>query len=561
MRSPLSPRRLRFSLLPVGFWSLFFAALFARMIFWRDGGIWVGHENVWSDWALHIGLATRFATEAPSEWFAYHPMFADGKMTYTFLTNLISGLLMRAGLSLPLSFILPSIVFSIALVTGLYRFLTLLLRSRRRATIALFVFFMASGLGFIDLFREWFNHPTLAALLTPLKQYSRIDPKGWYAGNFLVGHFIPQRSFLLGMPLAIWASVGLLSVARFPERRSAAGNRRVLLLSALAAGILPITHAHSLIALPFLMGPVLFSRLKRWREFLWFAIPALALSVTLYCIFIRGGISNPDFMSWHPGYNTDGVLDWLGFWGKAWGLMLPLAIAATALSFRRGGRALLPRDALAYSLGGWALFAICNLVLLQPVSWDNSKIFVWCYLTFSAVAACAIDWLWRGKTRRLPPIALRSAAAAIAILLTLTGFFELELFQQIGVHSHQILGAEEVTIADQVRAGTGPDDRFLTSTDHNHWVMVRAARPILMGFMPWVWNFGFDYKEVEADIPKMYHGGPEGAALLAKHRIRYVVIGPAEEHNFHPDVAYFDRTYPVKFQSQRYKVYEIKASP
>ena len=74
---------------------VFFKTLFPNILQFRSDGIYAGHVNVWSDWSLHIGMARIFATKDPSEWFAYHPMYADGKFTYGFLTNLISGLMMR----------------------------------------------------------------------------------------------------------------------------------------------------------------------------------------------------------------------------------------------------------------------------------------------------------------------------------------------------------------------------------------------------------------------------------------------------------------------------------
>jgi hypothetical protein len=58
-------------------WGLFYMVIFARMIALNEHGLQVGHENVWSDWALHVGLATVFAEKSPADWFAYHPMYAN----------------------------------------------------------------------------------------------------------------------------------------------------------------------------------------------------------------------------------------------------------------------------------------------------------------------------------------------------------------------------------------------------------------------------------------------------------------------------------------------------
>ena len=81
-------------------WGIYFLFLFIRVIKFNTDGVSVSHVNVWSDWPLHISMVNIFAYKNPQDWFAYHPIYADGKFTYGFLTNFISGILIRVGFPL-----------------------------------------------------------------------------------------------------------------------------------------------------------------------------------------------------------------------------------------------------------------------------------------------------------------------------------------------------------------------------------------------------------------------------------------------------------------------------
>lgn len=530
-------------------WGLYFIIIFSRIISWRGTGIYAAHENVWSDWALHIGLTTTFAEKHPSDWFAYHPFYADGKMTYTFLTNFISGMMMRAGFSLELAMILPSIAYSLLLILGMHRFLTMLLSSERRSFIAISLFFLASGMGFILFITDFLRDPQILSWFVPPRQYSRLDAYGWYAGNFIVGHLLPQRSMLIGMTLTVWSLAGLLSVIQNPKSSK---NRMVLVRSAVFAGLLPIAHMHSLIAMIFLMGPILLVHFRRWKEFLYFLLPGGALAAILYFTFIWGGIERPDFFRWAPGYTTKSFWDWITFWFWVWGFMLPVAAVGLIILWRK-----ISVELRCFVLSAWVLFFVCNLIWFQPISWDNSKLFAWCYFAFSGMAAFFLDWLWRHPKKDL--FKLKSVVAVLFFFLTATGMLELELLQRVSTHTFQMISNEELFLGDQVRKSTGPRDRFLTAADHNHWVMMRGVRPILLGYTAWVLNFGFLYGQTEKDIQTIYQGGEEAKRLLALHRVHYVVIGPSEIRNFKPKEEFFLQTYKIAFQSPNYRVFDVEA--
>src|SRR5690349_13120125 len=86
-------------------WTAFFTYLWSQMLILRPDGLYAGHPYVWADWSLHIGLASSFVQKPVSEWFTNHLLYAGVPLNYPFVTNLLSALLMKAGVSLQLSFL------------------------------------------------------------------------------------------------------------------------------------------------------------------------------------------------------------------------------------------------------------------------------------------------------------------------------------------------------------------------------------------------------------------------------------------------------------------------
>ncbi len=531
-------------LILLGTWGVYFTALFSRIMNWRPDGLYFGHENVWSDWAFHVGMANIFATKSPLDWFAYHPMYAGGKFTYPFLTNLISGLLMRVGISLVPAFIVPSIILALALIIGLYALFYLVLRSWKQSIVAISLFFLSSGLGFVQFLSEWWQRPMLSAWLYPVKQYSRLDAHEWYSGNFIVGMLLPQRAFLLGMAMAVWSLVGLIWVLRRPH--AAEKYKYILVIAGLLAGLLPIAHMHSFIATVIIAGAVISIYGRQWRLLSYYVLPAGLVAGLLYAIFIRGGIENTQFLSWFPGWTLKGgVGQWLAFWLIAWGAMLPLALV---------GWWMIRTERLAGSFFAafFGLFILANLVLFQPVHWDNSKIFMWAYLGFAGLASFVLAKLWRRN------LVTKVVALILAVGLTFTGVLELIRLQRIDKNTVLETSTDDIQLGLQLRH-TDPRAIFLTAPSHNHLVMMWAARPILLGYTAWAYNYGFNYQQREQDVATMYEGDSEADRLLKYYHVSYVAIGPTELHDLLANEPYFAEHFPIAFQNKDYRIYDVRS--
>jgi hypothetical protein len=524
---------------------LYFAVVVPRLI-WRDAhGLWVGQEHLWSDWPLHIALLRRFADCPPSEWLAQHPMIGGERLRYPFVGALISGMLVRAGLSVPAAVTISNLAGFALLIPGLWVLWRRALGGWTSA-VAVLLFFLGAGPGGA-LWLGDIGRGGLPVLFSPPIEYGRINEYGWYAGNFVVGMLLPQRAFLPGLALAVWLLVGFFRAFAQPEPSP---RRRLLTLCGVGVGLMPIVHVHSLLAVLVIGGLAALGwagrSAARWGELLaWVIAPGLALGGGLWFALLRPDVPFPNFVSWHPGFVAENFSGWVVMWARFWGVALPLGMVGSVLLVRaRRGTALV--------IGAWVLFALANLILFQPSPWDNSKIFLWAYLGLCGPLAACLSALWRRGGVGKP------AAIVVAFALCITGIPNLIALARTDEHRYQILTAGDLELGDRIRRETLPSAIFLTSTDISNAPMVWGARPIYLGFTGWMANFGFAHAQREDDLRRMLTGGTEATLLLRQYGIDYVLIGPGERASWNANEAFFAERYPVFWRGDGKTVYRVR---
>lgn len=532
-------------------WWSFFVYLFAHAIQVRPDGLYFGHTNIWSDWSLHVGIARIFAVKNPGDWLAYHPLYAYGKFTYGFLTNAISGWLMRFGMPLTAAFFWPSILFAALFMLGAYAVLFQLIRKRWVAVVALFIFFLSAGLGFVRFIPDWQEAPSWQTVLHPPQEYSQFWEYQWGSGNVIVGMLLPQRAFLLGITLALWSYFCFLRVLLAEKRLPLSTELALATVGGMLAGILPITHMHSFLALIALCVPLsLWCFKKEWRFIIFYAGVAGCISVPIYTYFIHGGIENQAFFQWMIGWTApEGFLSWVKQWAWQWGLTLPTAVLGMWFVWQQRGR----KGVVAFS-GFWLIFLVGNTVLLQPTAWDNSKFFLWAYLGLSGLSAMVLNTFWRKK---VVDVAL---VAVLFFFLTATGFLEMIKLARFADHTYLATTTQTIQLGEKISRETDPRAVFATAPAHNHFITMWAARPILLGYTGWVWNFGFQYHQREADLKQLFAGTERTPEIIEKYDVSYVVIGPGEVTQMQANAPYFAENYSVAFSNGEYIIYDVRAS-
>ena len=272
-------------------------------------------------------------------------------------------------------------------------------------------------------------------------------------------------------------------------------------------------------------------------------LPGILLEVTLYFSFLHTSTPYPNFTRPQIGYEAKSVLDWLLMWWRFWGMALPMTLA---------GLFFLPKGSLREIVAATAvLFLLANLILFQPIAWDNSKVFLWAYFGFCGAMASLLAHFWqRGVLGKL-------IATVLFVSLTLTGVAELIRLQRTDRNRYQVVSHDDRLLAESLRERTSPGSVFLTGMDTAN-AALWAGRPIFLGFGGWMPNFGFDHRARETDLRKMLAGAPDAPALLQKWHIDYVFIGPGERGSWGANEPWFAAHYPLLCKVGDRSVYRIK---
>src|SRR5260221_1876361 len=179
--------------------------VFSRAIFEKPDGIYTGVLNNYGDLPFHVSVITRFAfgQNFPPE----DPTFAGARFTYPFMTDFVSAMFVRAGATLRDSLFIENFFVGVALVGVLHRFGQKLLRNRTAAILTPVLIILNGGLGWAMLVSDVSKTDAgVFQLLRHIPHSYTILPEGaegWRWGNAVTSLLVPQRGFLLGIPLAM----------------------------------------------------------------------------------------------------------------------------------------------------------------------------------------------------------------------------------------------------------------------------------------------------------------------------------------------------------------------
>lgn len=544
-------------LLAVSF-GVYLVRVFSNMFYRTTEGAFIGHPNAWSDWALHISLTQIFATKPPSEWFIYHPYFAHGKLTYGFLSHLLTGLLVKIGMPIESAFLSISIILTIIFLTGLYYLYSQISKQISTILLGIFIFFTSSGLG-IFRFTSQLN---FSNLFHPQEDFTRYTQYQWLAGNIPAAMLIPQRAFFIGVSIGVWVLAILLTVLQNKKIHSQQ-KKLFLLIAGILAGLLPIAHMHSFITVVVVSATVILSQpiLKKmsknevvffFKELSWYVLPATVLSNVLFFSFVYGGIEVDPFMKILVGWtNTDGLVGWITMWLKLWGVFLPLVLVSGYLLIQNKKATILQ----SFFLGFVMLFILGNLIQFQPTAWDNTKLFAWVYLGFAIyVAKILVKILHSHKKQFLNKILV----LFLIILLSASGLVELIRLQSFKQNTFQLNSSNEISTAQELQTLTQTDAVFLTALQHNHPVSVWAARPMFLGYLGWVTNFGFNADKRTNAAHDIYAGKPLADTYIKKYKISFIYLSNREKTFYQKINDSYLNSFPVFFENSTTTVFDTR---
>ena len=508
------------------FAAVLLALFFAHAMFERDGAIYTAAINNYGDLPFHVSVITSFAygENFPPE----HPEFAGAPLSYPFIADFIAAIFLRAGASLTSAIFLENWILAIALVGLLHFWSWKLTRNRFAAAVSPFLILLSGGCGWWLLADDVKRSPGIWGALSHLShEYTTERFYGLRWGNLLETVLLPQRSFLLGLPLAIVIFTLWWQVVH--ESRESIG-RRQMLAAGILAGLLPLIHSHSFLVVMMMAA---FLALIFWSPRNWIAFFAIALLLAVPQILwgARGnGLHAGWFLKWLPGWDK-GHDSWWWFWLKNTGAFIPLLLMSILW---RGKNSIVPRQLLLFCAPFVVCFIAGNLFNLAPFTWDNIKVLIYWYIAAVPLVALLLARLWES---RFIPI----RAIALVLFISMIAAGGLDVWRVLAAGSDwPIFSKEAIACADLIREKCPPRALVLHAATNDHPVFLSGRRS-LIGVGAIVWSHGLDRGSREQDVKRIYAGKGDAEPLLKRYGIDYVLVGPAERSGLQANEVFFSR--------------------
>jgi len=519
---------------------LFYLAI--ALIFWKvfdhaviedQTGLSTGLLNNYGDLPFHISVITGFAygNNFPPE----DPTYAGVRFTYPFISDFLSAMFLRCGADLRQSMFVENYLLAISFVGLVHRWALELLRDKLAAVITPLIVILSGGLGWVLLFEQaGTNEGGLwGALVNLSPSFTVIPETTWRWGNAVSALLVPQRGFLMGLPLAVlaftqwWLATDKetpkpertkkkSNVSKEPEPTRFPISQRRMIAAGVAAGLLPLVHAHSFVVVMG-MAACLALLFIRWREWITFFVVASVIAVPqLLWSTWHSAVNASTFFAFELGWDR-GQDNPIWFWFKNTGFFIPLIVAAVLL---KTNGFLVRKRLLLFYLPFTLCFIIPNFVKMAPWIWDNIKVLYYWWLASAPLVALLLAKLWQqGPIRR---------AVAVILFVTVTFAGALDV-ASIALRSpkYEIFSAEGIAFAELVKQKTPPRALVIHAPVHNTPVFLTGRRS-LMGYPGHIWTHGLQFVRREGEIKRIYLGSPDAAQLLKFYNVDYAVVGPQE---------------------------------
>lgn len=534
------------------FWILYFLLFWSQAIkFDQLGHVMVGSVNIWGDWAAHFTIGSHLAEQQllPTA----SPFLINHVFSYPFLADAISAFLIRLGTPFFQAFVIPSYIFSVALVAALYYFYQQLFSSKKLAIAAALVFLLNGGLGFAYYFQDIANstQPWHTAL-NPPRKYTNIEPLHIRWISVIDSMVIPQRAFTLGFPLAL--VILTLAFQQIEEKK--VGSKKFF-LTALLLGILPLAHTHSFLAVIIILtswgiADLITSQDKNKAARFWIGLggSSAILATPVILSYFWNTVSESGFIKWFPGWYAFefAELGWLEFWVKNWGVVPLLSILGLILYLTPQGK--FNKFRIGLFAPFFIIFILLNLFLFQPFIWDNTKLLVWAAVGMAGLAAYSLRYLWHWW---------KPAAVVLFFISIFAGSLDAYHVVRTDLNAFQMYTAGDLELASWVKENTPTNSIWLTGDQHNHWLYNLTGRQSLLTFRGWLWTHGYNYAAIEDDVLTMYSTPLQNQALFEKYGVDYVIIGPNEFNNWQANQDAFQK-FPIVKENEYYRIYAISTN-
>ena len=548
--------------------ALVFWKVFDRAVIEDASGLSTGLLNNFGDLPFHISVITGFAygNNFPPE----DPTYAGVRFTYPFISDFIPAIFLRCGAGLRQSMFIENFLLAVSFVGLLHRWALEMLKNRLAAILTPLLVILNGGLGWVRLFERARTDEggLVGAILNLDPSFTVIPDTTWRWGNAVSTLLVPQRGFLMGLPLAViaftmwWLATEKETAKPIVERGKAKQKQkpnvwtepeharftlaqRKMIAAGVAAGLLPLVHAHSFVVVMG-MGACLALIFRRWREWITFFIVASVIAVPqLAWSTWHSAVSASSFFALELGWDR-GQDPILWFWFKNTGFFIPLIVVATLL---KSDSYLVRKRVLFFYLPFTLCFIIPNFLKMAPWIWDNIKVLYYWWLASAPIVALLLAKLWRDGPIRRPIAIILFFVVTFAGTLDVVGI----LFRST---DYGIFDASGVAFAELVKEKTPPRALIIHAPVHNTPVFLTGRRS-LMGYPGHIWTHGLEFMQRESEIKRIYLGTPEAEQLMRNHGVDYAVIGPLERVVVRVNEEFFSRFEKVGHVGE-YSLYKIR---
>ena len=376
--------------------------------------------------------------------------------------------------------------------------------------------------------------------------YTVMNRSDWRWGNMVTALLVPQRSLMLGLPLAILTLTLLwrdLTNSSDDRQSPPAGGRRIVAAGILTA-MLPLVHAHTYAVIVGMAGclALLFRRVRPWMPFFLISVP-LGIAQVLW-IAADSPIRAEPFLDWQVGWDR-GSQNPFWFWLKNTGAAIPLIIVAMCW---RGQHAPVPQRLLLFYLPFTLCFLVPNVVRLAPWIWDNIKVLIYWHIASAPIIALVLVRLWRQRG------VAQMGAILLTISLTLAGALDIWRVMSRATNL-RIFSRDGISFAELVGRNVPSTSIIVHAPTYNHPVFLSGRRSF-MGYPGHVSSHGIPDAQREAEIRQIYSGAADAEAVLARHRIGYLVLGPIERADLKVNELFLAR-YPKVAEVGAYTLLQV----
>jgi hypothetical protein len=552
-----------------GFVAVVFWRVFDRAVIEDQTGLSTGLLNNFGDLPFHISVITSFAygNNFPPE----DPTYAGVRFTYPFISDFVSAMFLRCGADLRQSMFIENFLLAFGFVGLVHRWALEMLRDRLAAIITPLLVLLNGGLGWVLLLEHAAaNEGGLWGTLLALPPSFTVIPEStWRWGNAVSALLVPQRGFLMGLPLAVIAFTQWW-LATENEHRPAPVERgknkrkvvkqpqpepidmrfplsqRRMIAAGVAAGLLPLVHAHSFVVVMG-MAACLALLFINWRDWITFFIVASVIAgPQLLWSTWHSAVNASTFFAWELGWDH-GKDNPVWFWFKNTGFFIPLILVAVLVKF---DGYLVRKRLLFFYLPFTLCFIIPNFFKMAPWIWDNIKVLYYWWLASSPIVALLLARLWKQGPIR------RSVAIILFVVVTLAGTLDVAGIALRPSNKYQVFDASGLAFAEMLKEKTAPRALVIHAPVHNTPVFLTGRRS-LMGYPGHIWTHGLNFMQREGEIKRIYLGLPDADQLMKSYGVDYAVVGPLEKLAVPLNERFFNRFEKVG-QVGEYSLYKVR---